>query len=206
MDALLPGHPRLPSNVAKQGVDRRVIPDQVEDRRPVMTILGVDAACIILCRRPRESRDPYALNHRYDCKCGATLSFVIIMLGSYGSPPEPVIGPAKPDPLAGTTSNVWRRISSPLPVLTGRGRERSERVRGICPERALAPHPETSLRSVSDLSPQAGRGEASAPSALQIHFSNSHFRACKFVLAPRASWGLSLAPQTRARGLPRSRP
>jgi hypothetical protein len=35
-----------------------------------------------------------------------TPSVVIMMSGGDGSPPEPVIGPAKPDPLAGTTSDV----------------------------------------------------------------------------------------------------
>jgi len=105
---------------------------------------------------------------------------------------------------AWTTSRVWRRISSPLPVLTGRGRERSERVRGFSLSHALAPHPETSLRSVSDLSPQAGRGEASAPSAFRFHFQTATFKQpCVIALTPRASWGFSLAPQN-ARARPAS--
>jgi hypothetical protein len=32
--------------------------------------------------------------------------------GGYGSPPEPVIGPAKPDPLAGTTAVAHTFIST----------------------------------------------------------------------------------------------
>src|SRR3954454_22964777 len=39
--------------------------------------------------------------------------------GGYGSPPEPVIGPAKPDPLAGTTHMM--RSAIPAPPLKQRG-------------------------------------------------------------------------------------
>ena len=53
---------------------------------------------------------------------------------------------------------------SPRPACGERSRASCERVRGILDRLELAdspPHPDTSLRSVSDLSPQAGRGEAS---------------------------------------------
>src|SRR5436190_9237747 len=54
---------------------------------------------------------------------------------------------------------------SPRPACGERSRASCERVRGTLDRLALAdspPHPETLLRGVSDLSPQAGRGEAAA--------------------------------------------
>ena len=53
---------------------------------------------------------------------------------------------------------------SPRPACGERSRASCERVRGILDRLGFAdtpPHPDTSPRSVSDLSPQAGRGEAS---------------------------------------------
>src|SRR5438067_44636 len=52
-------------------------------------------------------------------------------------------------------------VFSPRPACGERSRASCERVRGILGRLALAdtpPHPETLLRAVSDLSPQAGRG------------------------------------------------
>ncbi len=55
---------------------------------------------------PRK-RGPILPGRRCHHDSGPTLSFAITTFGGYGSPPEPVIGPAKPDPLAGTT---WRGL------------------------------------------------------------------------------------------------
>ncbi len=72
------------------------------------------------------------------------------------------------------------RRSSPRPACGERSRASCERVRGTLDRLGLAdspPHPETSLRFVSDLSPQAGRGKAAASSANTASQSRRAFRA-----------------------------
>src|SRR4051812_17829399 len=56
-------------------------------------------------RRPGAGGDPYAVSPMFWMTLVTLLNHVtaIITARGYGSPTEPVIGPAKPDPLAGTT-------------------------------------------------------------------------------------------------------
>jgi hypothetical protein len=67
------------------------------------------------------------------------------------------------------------RHLSPRPVLTGRGREQSERVRGSLLSHMLAPH--RSLRCAQSPTSPRRRGEVKEASPqLPIQFSNSHFQ------------------------------
>jgi hypothetical protein len=62
-------------------------------------LLTMRSAPALSTRRPGDGRDPYAVSSRF----GSVAETFSNNARGYGFRPEPVIGPAKPDPLAGTT-------------------------------------------------------------------------------------------------------